>query len=368
MGDKEQGQEDLQASASSLGADADAAFDAAFESADLDTDDDGSDNQPVEKPARAKAKPEPKEEADEDEPEVEEEGGDEELAASADDDEDDEQEAGDDDGAAEEDDADEDSEDLAIHRAWTLLHESGVPAKVIKNTPKAELIAWAERVESRAEQARADAADAKSQEQTTSKGAKASDDSAASQKPQDWAALRQAISEKLGVDVESADSLKPLFDAHEATRAEVKEMRARFESAESAAREREGRALIDTHTRRLSETYPKLRESSKARERLVAEAKVQIAGMRAGGAKDIDATKVFDKAALLAFGPPKRSDLSKLRRNGAATHPGQKGGGLRAPAQTEDEYYARALDHVDAGRPDLARNLRPPERKGRRGA
>lgn len=302
-----------------------AAFEEAFAEVDQDTDDEGG--APGESVKQARAH-----EDEEDEPEESEEGEEPEDA--------------------------EDDEDMALHRAYTTLHDSGVPAKVLKRTPRAELIAWAGSVGSEKAGERDESASAGDKTASEVAAGAKEGGTPAQEKAADWAAMRKSLAEGLGIDEESADALKPLHDTIESLRAEVRELRASTDGATAEARAREGRATIDLHVQRLSSSgYSQLARDPKAREKLVAEASVLLKG----GMKD--ATRIFDKAAMLAFGAPKRGDLAQKRRNGVSHPPTIRGEHAGMEVGDENDYFARALDFIDAGRKDLAASLKLPKPK-----
>lgn len=263
-----------------------------------------------------------------------------------------------DDEESEEEPDEEDDEDMALHRAYTVLHDANVPASVLKNTPKKKLIAWAAEVVERAKGA-ADGASKSQQGSDTSTDAKGAGEPAQAQTAAAWAARRSVIAEKLGIDEEAADAFKPMHDENEAMRAEVKALRSELEQTNAATRERAGQETINAEMKRLQEHgYAQLGRSEKAREKLKDEAITIVEGLKARGLP-IDPANVFDRAARAAFGAPKREDLAQLRRNGTST-PSRLGGGLGGAAPSEDAYWTKAIDLAEQGKPELIKRLRPP--------
>ncbi len=293
---------------------------------------------------------EPEPEDDDGQEKMPEDDDDLEEAAQADAEADSEQE----DAEAEED---EEDEDMALHRAYTTLHDKGIPSKVLKRTPKAELIAWARSVDESGKGA--DGASTAEHDEASKGDAKGAAGEAAQPTPRAWADTRKGLADKLGIDEESAEALKPFHDSHEALSAEVKELRSLVETTTAALREREGQATIDKNVRRLQARYPALKDPAGI-EKLVDEAADLLAGAKSRG-KKIDETKLFDKAATLAFGAAKRSDMAQLRRNGVSTPP-RTAGGFSAP-NDEGDYWSKAMSYVEAGRPELASRLKFPQRK-----
>lgn len=321
-------------------AQAEAALDAAIDAMDPHDDDDEEDRAP-----QGKAK------IEDDEPEEEEE-----TVAEDDDEEGEPEEAAE--GDEGETEGDEDESEIALHRAMTTLHDEGVPASVLKRTPKEKLIAWAATVEAKRTAASgAETSDADSKRES-SNGAKTGTEEPAQAALPDWATVRKGIAKSLGVDEDSVEGLKYLHDGLTASLAEAKEARTALEAERSEARAREGREVIDRNVRRLMKVYPQLKRDPAAKDLLMEQA---VMLRRGGLAKE---RELFDKAGLLAFGKPKRSDMAQLRRNGTSTPP-TMGKGRMQPL-TEDEYYERALDFVDAGRKDLIATLKPPPQPRRR--
>ena len=274
---------------------------------------------------------------------------DDEPAASADD-----EESGEDEG--EDADDEEDDEDIALHRAYTILHDAQVPASVLKHTPKKKLIAWAAEVAERAKGAAS--ASTNGQGSDTSADAKGAGKPAQADPAAAWAARRSVIAEKLGIDEEAADAFKPLHDENEAMRAEVKALRSELEQTNAATRARAGQATIDAQMKRLQDAgYPILAKSSKAREKVKDEAITIVEGLKARGMA-LDADKIFDKAVKV-LGAPKRRDLAQLRRNGTNTV-SDLGGGLTEESSSEDAYWMKAVDHAVNGRTELIKRMRPP--------
>jgi len=278
---------------------------------------------------------ESEEEADEDEEEGEEQ-------ASAEAEEPDEPE---DEGAARE------REEIALHRAYTTLHEQGVPFSVLKKTAKATLIAWAERVDA-AGKPKGDPASGEDAE--PARGAKGERQEAPSKKALlglDWRATSKAMADELGVDEQSAErAFRPAFESLEKAVAE------RLEALETAQLEQAGRAAISANVQRLEAKYGKaLAGNPEKRERLIARAE-RLA--KAGGYES--AEQVFDEAAILELGEV-RPDYSQKRRNGVSTPPSRLGG-FGEPASDEDEDFQRRMDLVEAGRFEQARALPPPLR------
>lgn len=272
----------------------------------------------------------------EDEEEDEDEGEEEEAASgSAEGADDADEDDADESEEPEEDDLDteRDLEDLAIHKAYTTLHAQGVPAKVLKHTPKATLIAWAKRVEA---QTSAGTAEKQALGDDEREGAKTGRAAKAGTAP-DWAATRQGIADKLGIDEDAADAFKGLHDSLTAAQAELAEMR--------------GQMVIDTNVRRLERKYPQLAEKPELVEKLTAKAHKLAAS---GGYES--SRELFDDAAKLI---KLDRDLAAKRRNGVST-PARLAGGYGQPAADLDEDFQRRMDLVEAGKFELARSLPPP--------
>lgn len=321
---------------------AEAELDAALASMDVHDDDDEED-----KAAAAKAK----KKADEDDDDIPE--GGEELDVE---DDEEEPEASDDDKDEEE--SEEDDEDVALHRSYTILHEQGVPTSVLKRTPKEQLIAWASRVEASTATKNGAKTPEPDSERDSSDGAKTESEPAQAAIP-DWATARKGIAEKLGIDEESADAFKYLHDAQVARQAREDSLMAELKAMRESAMARDGRETIDRNVRRLKERYPQLKRDPDAKTKLLNEAVL----LRRGGVNG--EKELFDKAALLAFGQPKRSDLAAMKRNGLSHGPtGTKG--IKTQAVSEDDYWVKTLDHIDAGRPELARAVAPPRPQRKR--
>jgi hypothetical protein len=302
----------------------------------------------------AKAAKDDAEDADEPEPDEEDE-----LEELPDEDDDLEASADEDEGEDEEADEDED-DDMALHRAYTRLHEYGIPAKVLKRTPKDELIAWANRVVD----AKAGAKDEPSKtekKRETPDGAKEAD---AEPVASTWATIRSGLAEKLGIDEDSADALKPLHDTNEALQARLAALEQRLAQSDTANARREGQATIDKELRRLGTQFPDLRRNSEKQEAIVEEASTIIAGLKARKA-EINVRAVFDKAARIVVGG-KRADLSEKRRNGASSPPELNGLGRSAPLD-EESFWNRATDLAVAGKGHqaISRLKPPPSKPGR---
>lgn len=304
------------------------------------------------KGVKALAGDEPEED---DEPEVDEEdeseADDDELEASAEDD----------DEPDEESDEDEDDEDMALHRAYTKLHDAlNVPASVLKSMPKAKLIAWAERVGE--EEAEAPSKDSKETEQGRETREAAKQSGEAKPTGTSWPDFRRSLAEKLGIDEDSADAMKPLYDRLEAIEAKQTTAEAQRAEDRAAAARRDGQATIDTELRRLGRMYPKLSRDSEKQDAIVEEASTTVAGLKAQK-KPIDVRAVFNKAARAVMGDPKRSDLAAKRRNGVSTPPETLGLGRTTPLD-EAAYWDRGVSLAIAGKgKDAIARLKPPPMK-----
>jgi len=330
----------------------------------------GDDEDEEDRPA-ARSKRAQDDDEGEDDPDADEDGDEDEeprgRRQEGDEDEDDE------DGAAEGDDEDEadddDEDDNELADAWDALRASGVPLRVLKNTPRDTLIAWGQRVSERAGAAGDsgdDSSEATDSADPSAKKAGSATDAARRTEP-DWSETGRRIADQLGVEPEAAEmAFKPFFDAHQGLLAEVQELRSQVESAASEARAQAGRAAVSEQMMRLRRRYPELKRHAEARQRVTEEATILVQGMQQAK-RTIDLDDVFDKAAMLALGRPKRTDTSRLRRGGLSTPPSRRGG-FEAEPTGIDDYFAKALDYVDRGQPHLARRLKPPKmgRNGRR--
>lgn len=342
--------EDPVESAASDGEERNAAIDAAlteaFDKAGIPDDD--------APPTSAKSQADQDEDDDAADPELDEEDGEEASGGEADEPDEDESVDGGEDGE-EEDDEDDIDEDMALHRAYTTLHDQGIPARVLKRTPRHELISWAQSVEA-GTSAKAASSSADGDPDSTGDVTKAASDSSPGAS-KSWADIRKGIADSMGLDESAVEALRPLYDENATLRAEMAEAKSRTDEALAQAREREGRATIDSQVRRLRKNYPELRDDEGV-QKLVEEASTIVAGLRARG-KDADAKTIFDKAALLTWGAPKRGDLAQLRRNGASPPPDAFGASRGSPLG-DDEYWERAVGHAVNGRSDLIKRLKPP--------
>jgi len=317
---------------------ADKAFEAAFAehipAAEGDDEDD-------EKPAEAD------EDGQSEEAEDDEEGQESGLEDSAKDEQTDEEEP------------DKDDEELALHRAWTLLSEAGIPTsvlKLIKRTPKHELIAWAEREVAKA--AASEPTGDAGESDDTSDGAKTSAGPAQGDADLDWAAVRQGIQDKLGVDEEGADALKPLYDAALLGREAKRELE-QVKQALAEIRQAGARSTIDTEMQRLKQAIPALKTNRKARDEVV-----EWATALAKTGKFTTAREVFD-AAVKHVPALQKPDLSAKQRNGVSTPPPTRTNGARQFASV-DEYQDETLRLIESGKRDAAFRLRPPPPQARR--
>lgn len=258
----------------------------------------------------------------------------------------------------EEESEDEEDEEMALHRAYTTLHDAGFPTSALKKASKAQLIAWAANVEAKKTEGKdspeSDTDRGRDSEAGKPEGKGAAQPTAAIS----WATVRAEIAEKMGVDEEAADALKPIFDRGEATEQRLASIEASMKADREASAQREGRNTINTEIRRLAGAYPELKGNTKKREAVTDAALTLVSGLRARG-KDVDAEAVFNQAAGAVLGPPKRSDLARLRRNGFATAPAGHREGLGAQ-RTELEFWDKAITYAEQGRPDLIRRLTPP--------
>lgn len=294
---------------------------------------------------KAKARPEVEDEdQDEDELEDEEDGDeDDELEGSVERAEDDENE-GEEKGA-------EDDEAALEHAYEVLLRAKRAPFSVLKRTPKATLIAWAESVESeQAEGASASNGHAQRGRETAEAGDQ-STDTAAQPKTPSWDAERARLAKAMGVDEETAEAFKPYHDRQEALEKRLNDM-------DRASVEREGRRNISNELRRLATPYPELKDNQKKRDKVTEAALTLANGLQSRG-KTVDVEKVFDQAARMALGPPKRSDLKHLRRQGFATAPYGNRGGLGVE-RSEVEFWDKAIAFSEQGKPDLIKRMRLP--------
>lgn len=302
------------------------------------------DEEPAEKSAKKGAKAEVDEDDDGAAPDEDEEL--EELPG----DDDDLEDAADDGAKAsdeEEEEADEDDDDMALHRAYTRLHEKGIPAKVLKRTPKDELIAWADRVGD--EKAKSDEPASK-----TAQGRETSDGAKETGKPASaWAVMRSVLAEKLGIDEDAADAMKPLHDANEA-------LQARLDALEARTVQRDGQVTIDKEMRRLGAQYGStLRRDSEKQESILDKASTIVAGLKARGA-EINVRKAFDEAARAVMNGAPKPDLSAKKRNGVSAPPERVGNSRTAPLD-EESYWSRGVDLAMSGKGvDAIKRLRPP--------
>lgn len=300
-------------------------------------------------------------------------GADDEDDAEGDEDEDDEEHEslpGDDDdledeadegaqGSSEDDQDEEPDEDDALFDAMMALRAQGVPASVIKSTPKAKLLAWGAAVAAKGKApggAGSDSAETDDDGIGTAKTAGGDDPAQGAHA--DLSRFTKPFAEELGVEEEAASkALKPILD-HMAS------LEKRLEGSEGASLAARGQAQIDMQLRRLEGKYPGLTKDATRLEAVMDEARTLAAGMKASG-KEIDARALFDKAALLVNGRPKRSDMKQLRRNGSSTPPTTRPDRLTDGPVDETDYFARVLDEVDAGRLSRAKRIKPPRIKTR---
>lgn len=298
-----------------------------------DEDDEPAPKQKLSKGAQALLDSDDEEADEEDEPDLDDE---EETEASRDEAEEDEETE------------DDEDEDMALHRAYTTLHDKlKVPASVLKSMPKAKLIAWAERVG--AETAEAHESPSKTEQGRETPVVAKEDGKAASA----WADHRRGIAEKLGIDEESADAFKGLFDTNAA-------LQARLDAIERRDVQRDGQATIDREMRRLVGQYGRaLKGESEMKEAILDKASTIVAGLKARGEK-VNVREAFDEAARIKLGDPKRADLAQKRRNGVSTPPERVGTGRTAPLD-EDDYWSRGVDLALANKgKDAIAALRPP--------
>ncbi len=283
------------------------------------------------------------EDADDDDAELDEDA-DEDLEA-ADDDEEDEDEptaaSGADDGDEDGDEAetDKDDEDMALHRAYTKLHDAGVPSAVLKRTPRKELIAWANRVEEGKAAPGAGPSSTDGGREPQQDSAKAAGTLPTGDKPAtDWAAVRSGIAKDIGIDEEYGKAFSPLTDALENLERRLDaslEQNQRFRDELLA---RDGRATIDSNLKRLERNgYQGLRADEAKKEKLIEHA---AALLKAGVAKTAD--DAFSKAARAELGKPRKA-TAFARRNGMSDPPTRRGGPMREVAN-EDDYFSAALD------------------------
>lgn len=311
--------------------------------------------------ALAKGDPFSDTDTDEDKAEQEEE----EAAAAAEDDDEEESKpaakkaAREDEEEDEEPEPDEDEEDEEAqleHAYEVLLKARRAPFSVLKSTPKAKLIAWAETVE--AEQK--DGGEPSSTE-TQADGAKETGAPAQAGAAIDWASISKGIADELGVDASSAErAFKPVGDAlvrH--VQAALAPLREQAEAAKAQA----GRAAISSNVRRLKDSYDQLK-TAKNQEKLTEKAHKLLKTADPGEFPDHET--LFDAAADRLWGAPKRRDLAQKRRNGVST-PAQLAGGYGAPAANEDEDFMRRMDLVEGGHFEQARALPPPRRSQKPG-
>lgn len=318
-------------------------------------DDDGPPAPRQPKGAKARAKVED----DDDEVEPSEEEGD------AEPDEDDDDETGEDlnDSAADEDEEDEPEgdEEAALEHAYeVLLKRKAAPFSVLKRTPKATLIAWANRVEAEEAEVSASSPAPKRDDgeapDTKAQGGKSP------AKPGDaetrWAAIRSNAATALGVDEEAVDgAFKPLHDANESLREEVAAMRAERARDRDESLAREARVTIDGELKRLEKLgHQGLRADADKVEKLIEHATALIRGKVVK-----TAAEAFTAAAKALLPRPKRADLAQHRRNGFSEPPTRRSD-RASTATTEDEWFAENLDHAYAGRRHLIGRTPMPSR------
>jgi len=304
--------------------------------------------------SKAKKDPEPDEAEDDDGDDVDEED-EEELEASDSDAEEGELEEKDEEDEDGDDEADAEDELDSAYATLLALPKAHRPLlSDLKNMPRAKLIAWAGRVDA----ANAEAKEASSK---TEQGRETPNDAKETGKPAStWAAVRAGLAEKLGIDEDAADALKPLHDANEA-------LQARLAALEARTVQRDGQVTIDKEMRRLTAQYgPILRRDSEKQEAILEHASTIAAGLKARGVA-VNARKVFDQAARAVMNGGPKADLATKRRNGASTPPETIGNSKAAPLD-EESYWTRGVDLALAGKgKDAIARLKPPPLKpGRR--
>lgn len=256
---------------------------------------------------------------------------------------------------ADEDDEDEDEEQdeesMLEHAYEVLLRAKRAPFSVLKSTPKAKLIAWAKQVEEEQANATRGASRPPDAKRDAPDDSKDADSPAEGESDDTWQSKRSALAKKLGLDEETVDAFKPLYDDNRTVKAELAALREEMQA-------RDGRETINREMRRLTESYPTLKSNEKKAEKVLDEARTLVAGLKARG-KRVDPEAVFNKAAQTVLGKAPRSDLAALRRNGFATMPQGTREGLDTTKSTT-EYWDKAVTHAMNGRGDLISRLRPP--------
>lgn len=316
----------------------------------------GPDEDAPRQPKGAKARAAVDEDDDEDE-----EASDEPEGDDADEDEDDEGDLAGSDEDEEGEEAPEDEEAALEHAYEVLLRRKAAPFSVLKRTPKATLIAWADRVE--ADEAAASASSPAPEQEDDEAPVTKAQAGKSPAKPGDsatrWAEIRSNAAIALGVDEDAIDgAIKPLHDANESLREELAEMRAERARDRDESLVREARVTIDGELKRLEKLgHQGLRADADKVEKLVEHATALIRGKVVK-----TATEAFTAAAKALLGRPKRADLAQLRRNGFSEPPTRRSD-RASTATSEDEWWAENLDHAYAGRRGLIGRSPIPSRK-----
>lgn len=324
--------------------------------------DDAHEERPAGKQGKRREEPEPEQD---DLEEGDDEGDENEINGRDVEDDDDDEDAPDLEDEDEDDDVDE---DMRLHRAYTVLADRGIPARVLKRTPRSELIAWAERV-GREDGAAAAGSPAKNGHgREAPDGAKAEREApVAAPSGPDWATMRAGIAEKLGVSEESVDGFKHLHDTNESLRAELRDLRDTLAKDREESRAREGRATIERELRRLNRHYPGVKDDSDKSERLTEMAADLINGANRRG-EPLSAQDAFNRAARALLGKARRGDLAQHRRRGVSSPPEGRGGPGFVSGD-EEARWTRSVDLAFAGKRHKIAGVwdgyKPPTRKPR---
>lgn len=304
----------------------------------------------------AKALEAPDEEEEEGEPEGDEDEDADEAAEPEASGEEEEEADGEQKGAeAEKETEEEDGTDL--ERALSALRLAGVPSDVIENTGRAKLIAWGLKVAER-ESKRAADFEAKLKAREPAPEVETTKSAPAQAAALDLAPAMQTIADELGVEPESATkAFTPIVEAIlKQVRGEHEERLSKIEQGVASSQAAAGRQIISSNVERLAAVYPTLRSDSKLQHKLIEKAHALSRATGPNGEKLYgSADEVFDDAAKITLGAPKRGDLAQKRRNGVSTPPGIRGSST-AP-KTWEEAMDRKLELIEAGRTDLAKRV-----------
>lgn len=256
----------------------------------------------------------------------------------------------------------EEDEEAALDRAHEIL-KGIAPYSVLKRTPKAALIAWANRVEAEraAASSSSESAEEASDEAPDTKAKAGKSPAKSGDAATRWAELRSNGATSLGVDEESFEgAVKPLFDMMESLREENAAMRADQARVRDETLIRDAQVTIDGQLKRLEKLgHQGLRGDAGKVEKLIEHATALIRGKVVKTAEE-----AFTAAAKALLPRPRRTDLAQHRRNGFSEAPLRRSD-RASSATSEDEWWAENMDHAYAGRRNLIGRSPIPTRNSR---